>query len=55
MISPQTENVYNKGVMSIHSIEFVNIHYLQPDLTMEMSHIYANYAMLHRGVYEITI
>ncbi|MBM7663744.1 hypothetical protein JOC25_000200 [Solibacillus kalamii] len=54
MISPQTETVYYKDVMLIHSIELVNIHYIQPDLTMEMSYLSANYAMLHRGVYEIT-
>ncbi|MEK5185101.1 hypothetical protein [Solibacillus sp. FSL W7-1324] len=54
MVSPQTETVYYKDVMPVHSIELVNIHYIQPDLTMEMSHICANYAMLHRGVYEIT-
>lgn len=54
MISPQTDTVYYKNVMPIHSIELVNIHYIQPDLTMEMSYLSANYAMLHRGVYEIT-
>ncbi|MEK4386018.1 hypothetical protein MKZ25_09450 [Solibacillus sp. FSL W7-1464] len=54
MISPHTETVYYKDAMPFHSIELVNIHYIQPDLTMEMSHLAANYAMLHRGVYEIT-
>lgn len=54
MISPQTETVYYKDVMPIHSIELVNIHYIQPDLTMEMSYLSTNYAILHRGVYEIT-
>lgn len=54
MINPQTETVYYKDVMPIHSIELVNIHYIQTNPTIEMSHICANYAMLHRGVYEIT-
>lgn len=54
MISPQTETLYYKDVMPIHMIELVNIHYIQPDLTMKISDMAANYAMLHRGVYEIT-
>lgn len=54
MINPQTETVYYKDVTPIHLTELVNIHYFQPDLTMEMTHIPANQAMLHRGVYEIT-
>ena len=54
MVNPQTETVYYKDIMPIHSIELVNIHYIQPDLTMEMSHMAANYTVMQRGVYEIT-
>lgn len=54
MISSQTETVYYKDILPIHLTMLVNIHYIQPDLTMEISYMSANYAMLHRGVYEIT-